>query len=694
MARRPAQDADFRFVDRSRPVRRALFFGVVLLLTVGAATTLGFALSGDGLRPTEMILVAVFTINFVWIALSFMTGLVGVALRAFRLDPATLRPYPRWPAGKDIRLSSRTVVVIPVHNEAPERVFAGLRAVYRSIAETGHLDDFDFFVLSDTRDPDIWIAEELMWAETCQELDAIGRIFYRRRPDNAERKSGNLKDFCENWGAVYDFMIVFDADSVMSGDAMVRLVRHMEATPDAGIIQALPLPTGHPTVFARILQFISRVHGPSMARGLAFWQLGTGNYWGHNAIIRTHAFLECCGLPVLPGKPPLGGPILSHDFVEAALMRRGGWSVWMAPDIEGSWEELPPNVIDYAIRDRRWCQGNLQHMKVLKGRGLKPITRLHLFMGVMSFLSSPLWLLLLVISTATAIEASLLGTEFFPESGTLFPAWPIDRHAELMTLLAITLGILVLPKLLSLLLVALTRANAYGGVGGLVASGLGELLFSALLAPVMMLLHSRFVFAILAGRSVDWKVQARGERTVDLKSAFIVHRWHIAIGLAWSAVTFDAVSGFFWWLLPVVLGLIASPVITHLSSRADLGERLRWNGTFLTPEESAPPPELAMLAEERLRPSAIDIEDGLRHLIEDPSANALHAALLPDRAPDARTEAEIAILYEKLERLGPESLSREEKILLLSYPVRPLDQVRAGRRRFTVLPQSRGTLSS
>ena len=694
MRARPAQDADFRFLDRPRPVRRALFFGLVLLLTAGAATTLGFALSGDGLRPTEMVLVVVFTINFVWIALSFMTGLVGVLLRALSLDPATLRAYPAWPKAAEIRLSSRTVVVIPVHNEAPERVFAGLRAVYRSVAETGHLDDFDFFVLSDTRDPDIWIAEELIWAETCRQLDAVGRIFYRRRADNAEKKSGNLKDFCENWGGAYDFMIVFDADSIMSGEAMVRLARHMEATPDAGIIQALPLPTGHPTAFARILQFISRVHGPSMARGLAFWQLGTGNYWGHNAIVRTQAFLECCGLPVLPGKPPLGGPILSHDFVEAALMRRGGWSVWMAPDIEGSWEELPPNVIDYAIRDRRWCQGNLQHLKVLKGRGLKPITRLHLFMGVMSFLSSPLWLLLLVISTATAIEASILGTEFFPESGTLFPTWPIDRHAELMTLLAITLGILVVPKLLSILLVAVSRPRHYGGVRGLALSGLGELGFSALLAPVMMLLHSRFVFAILAGRSVDWKVQARGERAIDLKTALVLHRWHVVIGIGWSALTFDAVSGFFWWLLPVVLGLIASPCVTRASSRTDLGQRLRRDGLFVTPEESARPAELRLLDEECARTSGIDIQDGLRHLIEDPSAGALHAALLPEAAPDARTEAEIAILYEKLERLGPESLSREEKILLLSYPVRPLDQVRAGRRRFTVLPQSRGTLSS
>jgi membrane glycosyltransferase len=276
----------------------------------------------------------------------------------------------------------------------------------------------------------------------------------------------------------------------------------------------------------------------------------------------------------------------------------------------------------------------------------------------------------------------------------LFPNWPIDRRTELGVLLAATLAMLVLPKLLSLLVLAFRRPRDYGGGGGLLVSGIGELAFSALLAPLMMLMHSRFVMAILMGRTVDWKAQTRGEQGIDLMSAWRQHRWHVLIGVAWSALTFDAVTGFFWWLLPVVTGMIASPFITHFSSRPDLGRWLRSHGVFVTPEESAAPPELEMLSQERGRELGIAAEDGLRHLIENPSASALHAALLPETAPDARTEAEIAILYEKLERLGPESLSKPEKILLLSYPVRPLDQIRAGRRRFTVLPQSRGTLSS
>lgn len=688
MVLRKTHDEDFRFNNKSAIIRRSLFFASVVIVSALGVWALSYALSGDGLTTLEIILLAIFGINFSWITLSFMTGLVGVALRLLRLDPVRLRPFPDWPKARDITLSSRTVIVIPVYNEDPSRVFAGLKATWRSLSETGKLEYFDFFVLSDTRDPDIWIAEELLWAETCEDLDAVGRIFYRRRENNVERKSGNLKDFCEKWGGAYDFMLVFDADSVMAGEAIVRLAKHMEMTPDAGIIHSPPSPFGRETLFARILQFISRVHGPAMARGLAFWQLGSGNYWGHNAIIRTKAFLECCGLPVLSGKPPLGGPILSHDFVEAALMRRGGWTVWMAPDIEGSWEELPPNVIDYAIRDRRWCQGNLQHARILFARGLKPLSRLHLFMGVMSFLSSPFWLLLLLASTATAIETTRAGTSFFSEGAALFPTWPVDRQAELLTLLAVTLGMLAVPKIFSLMVVMFRRAKIYGGIPGLLGALVGELVFSALLAPQMMLLHTQFVVSILMGRAVGWEAQVRGDKVVPLSSAFAVHKVHILIGLGWGALALYATASFFWWMLPVLLGLVLSPFLTHVTSKVSWGVGARYRGLFVTPEEVAASGELLYLQEELDQTKDFDPDEGLHRLIEDPFASALHAALLPESAPDPRLVTEVSLIYEKLERLGASSLTSREKTLLLSYPVRPLDQVRAGREDSNTWPQS------
>lgn len=676
----PAASPVRELIDHPAIARRSVFFGLSLATTAAAAWLMADVLGGDGLSWIELMIVALFTINFVWIAISFYTGLAGLALRATRRDPIALAVNGTPRAAAPIR--TRTVIVVPIHNEDPTRVFAGLRATYESVSATGQLDAFDFFVLSDTRDPDIWVAEELAWADACRDLSANGRIFYRRRAENTERKSGNLMEFCESWGGGYDHMIVLDADSVMSGSAIVRLVSLMEENPDAGIIQSPPVPTGRHTLFARVLQFISRVHGPTMAAGLSFWQLGSGNYWGHNAIIRTRAFIECCGLPVLSGRPPLGGPILSHDFVEAALMRRAGWKVWLIPELEGSWEELPSNVIDYAVRDRRWCQGNMQHARLIAAPGLKPLSRLHLFMGVMSFVSSPLWLLLLLTSTAAAFEGARVDHSFFPDSNALFPVWPIDRSDEMIGLLAFTLGMLVLPKLMSVLLIAARRdlRRVYGNVGLLAVAALLELLHSALLAPVMMLLHTRFVFSILLGRQTGWVAQRRHDARISLGAALWAHRWHAAIGVVWGGAALTVAGGFFWWLLPVLAGLAFAPLLTRLTSSASVGRWAARHGLFRTPEERAPPEELRALARTLSAVPETPVGDGLLRLIEDPFASALHAALLPDTPPSARARIEASIIYEKLARLGAGSLTREEKARILSHPVKPLDQVMAGRR--------------
>ena len=236
--------------------------------------------------------------------------------------------------------------------------------------------------------------------------DAAGRVFYRRRLDRSERKAGNIAEFVRRWGAQYECMIVLDADSVMTGTALVTLARLMEAHPEIGILQSLPLPVGRETLFARLIQFGARLQSPMLSSGLAFWQLGESNYWGHNAIIRLRPFARYCVLPRLSGRPPLGGEILSHDFVEAAFMRRAGYEVRQVPELEGSWEEVPANVIDYAARDRRWTQGNLQHTRVLAFPGLHPLSRIHLLTGIVSYVSSPMWLALLLISSLlSAIEA-------------------------------------------------------------------------------------------------------------------------------------------------------------------------------------------------------------------------------------------------------------------------------------------------
>ncbi|KEO58265.1 glucosyl transferase [Thalassospira permensis NBRC 106175] len=658
--------------------RRIFLFGASIFATAYAAWLMADVLGADQLTVMEMVVIAFFTINFAWISLSFFTGIVGIFLRGFGLDAITLKRLK--PITRKGSLKSKNVIVIPVYNEDPDRVFAGLRASYESLAATGEIDAFDFFVLSDTRDPDIWIAEEVAWAKACADLKARGKIFFRRRAENTERKSGNLKEFCETYATHYDHMIVFDADSVMSGEAMVNMAYLMENNPDAGIIQSPPQPTGRQTLFARILQFISRVHGPTMSAGLSFWCMGSSNYWGHNAIIRVQAFIDCCGLPVLSGKPPMGGHILSHDFVEAAFMRKAGWRCWLIPQLEGSWEELPPNLIDYAIRDRRWCQGNMQHARLLFAPGFRPLSRLHFFMGVMSFGSSPLWLLLLLSSTIATLQNTQLTYSFFPSQFTMFPQWPVDRSFEMLVLLVFTIGMLVVPKIISILMVCLGRdRKKYGGVMVL-ASGILETLYSALQAPIMMMLHAQFVFSVLTGNQVGWDAQERDDTGVPFKAALKTHRTIIVIGLIWGAVALFVDTAFFWWLSPILAGLVLAPWLTHWSSSLAIGRAARRMKLFVTPEETESPEELATLARLTAEAPDEDVKDGLLRLIEDPFANALHSALLPARKPDRRTQIEIGIIYEKLARLGVESLTKDEKLKILSWPVKPLDQIMAGKK--------------
>ena len=361
-------------------------------------------------------------------------------------------------------------------------------------------------------------------------------------------------------------------------------------------------------------------------------------------------------------------------------MRKAGWRCWLIPQLEGSWEELPPNLIDYAIRDRRWCQGNMQHARLLFAPGFRPLSRLHFFMGVMSFGSSPLWLLLLLSSTIATLQNTQLTYSFFPGHFTMFPQWPVDRSFEMLVLLVFTIGMLVVPKIISILMVCLGRdRKKYGGVMVL-ASGVLETLYSALQAPIMMMLHAQFVFSVLTGNQVGWDAQERDDTGVPFKAALKTHRTIIVIGLIWGAVALFVDTAFFWWLSPILAGLVLAPWLTHWSSSLAIGRAARRMKLFVTPEETESPEELATLARLTAEAPDEDVKDGLLRLIEDPFANALHSALLPARKPDRRTQIEIGIIYEKLSRLGVESLTKDEKLKILSWPVKPLDQIMAGKK--------------
>ncbi len=583
--------------------RRSAFFGLTVLTAASATWMMWSILAANGLNDLDRAGLVLFFVLFLWISTSFWTAIAGFAVRLRGRDPAQLR----LPAGAVGALRARTAVIMPIYNEDTARVAAGLESIWASIARLPERAAFDLFILSDTRDSRIGAAEEQTWAELVARHEAAGRIFYRRRPENRGRKAGNIADFITTWGAAYDYAVILDADSIMSGEALRELVRLMEAHPRVGIIQALPLPAGRDTLFARLLQFATRLSSPMLASGLAYWQLGESNYWGHNAIVRVRAFAACCGLPRLPGAAPFGGDILSHDFAEAAFMRRAGWQVWLLPIEHGSWEEIPSNVIDYAARDQRWAQGNIQHLGLLPARGLHWLSRVNLVSGVLSYLASPLWLLELLLSSTVIILQAVHGHRYFlPGSYGLFPRWPHYRDGEIAALLTLTAVVLFLPKILAAVLALRDPAlrRGFGGAARLGASVVLEQLFSVLLAPAMMLFHTAFVMATLAGRSVGWHAQERGDRRVGLGEALHRHVWHLLIGVVWGALILKLAPRYTGWLTPVLLGMILSVPLTMLTSSVRLGRWLRRHRLLLTPEETQPPAELAALRRRMEHPGA------------------------------------------------------------------------------------------
>jgi membrane glycosyltransferase len=587
-------EASRRKLERIARRRRLMFFGLTFTSSLLASLLLLDILRANSLTVLEAMSLVLFFGLFTWIAGAFWTAIAGFIVRLRGGDDRVMQAHD----ADGLAIHSRIALVMPVFNEDPQRTTAGLDAIWTSLYAQSEAAAFDLFILSDTRRSDIAAAEETAWRALVAKHGGQGRIFYRRRAQPIGRKSGNIADFVRNWGAAYTHMIVLDADSVMSGKALVTLARLMDAHPDIGIIQTAPLPVGRDTLFAHVVQFGARLNGPMLGAGLAYWQMGEANYWGHNAIVRLRAFASYCDLPHLPGKAPLGGEILSHDFVEAAFMRRAGYKVWLLPDLRGSWEELPSNIIDFAARDRRWAQGNLQHSKVLILPRLHWLSRLHMITGILSYVTSPMWFAVLVLSSIITCQEAVQGYQYF-QSGThtLFPVWPEYRDGEIAGLLLATIVVLLLPKALGATLALMNgaRRRAFGGGPRLLASVLVEQIFSMLLAPPMMVFHSTFVLSTLAGKPVTWNAQDRGDRGVTFSEALARHRWQILLGLVWGTVIVMLAPRFIWWVMPVLAGLVLSAFLTLISSRVDLGVALRRWGLLLTPEETSPPPELASM---------------------------------------------------------------------------------------------------
>ena len=614
---------------------RLIVFGGGLALTAYGAAEMYGVINVGAITPLKWALLVLFLANFSWISIAFTSGIVGFCWLLFRA-PKT----PELPA----RLQNRTAVVMPIYNEAPSRVFGALQAMIEDVEATGLGEYFDWFFLSDTTNPDVWIAEERAYLALRHRLGGTARVYYRHRPKNTSRKAGNIGDFVSRWGGAYAHMVVLDADSLMTGHSIVSLAVAMEADADSGIIQTLPLIINRNTMFARVQQFAARIYGPVIACGLAVWSGRDGNYWGHNAIIRTAAFAAHCGMPSLSGKPPFGGHVLSHDFVEAALIRRAGYAVYMLPTLGGSYEESPPSLIDLAARDRRWCQGNLQHIRIIGARGLTLPTRQHFATGIMGYLASPFWMAQLLVGIALVLQSAYIRPEYFTNEFTLFPAWPRFDAQRALELFGITMAVLLAPKFMGLF-VSIIQGDTRRGSGGvirLVLSTFFEILLSALIAPIMMVIQTGSVMQIVFGRDTGWNPQRRDDGSIPIRDIVRRHRSHVVLGVVTLVAGLIISPSLVAWMSPTIAGLILAVGISWASGQLSIGLALKRLGLLLTPEESAPPPiaTRANALSQQLAALGEDDGDALRIVHGDASFRTAHDAFIPPAPPRRRGEVD------------------------------------------------------
>ncbi|MDQ0587588.1 glucans biosynthesis glucosyltransferase MdoH [Variovorax paradoxus] len=585
--------------QRAAAQRRFAFMALTLLSTVVASVL--FA----GVQPDydnvwlEYGQIGLYGLLSGWVVTGFVTALMGfyVSVRGDKhaLSVKQVAHHPMNP-------EARTAIIMPICNEDVATVFAGLRATCESVAATGHAKQFDVFVLSDSYAPETAAAERAAWEDLRAALaDSPNQpqveVYYRLRTRRTHRKAGNVADFCRRWGKDYRYMVVLDADSVMSGDCLASMVKLMEANPTAGIIQTATQAIGHVTLHARAQQFASRVTGRLFTLGMQFWQLGESHYWGHNAIIRVEPFMKHCALAPIKGTGGMSGGIMSHDFVEAALMRRAGYNVWLCADLVGSYEQQPPDLLAELQRDRRWCQGNLQNARLMAEPGIHPVHRAMFVTGTMAYASAPLWLAFLTLGTALWLSGS-----------SLISSWSV-LPAELAGLWVWTLCLLFLPRLLGIAAVLMRgEQRQYGGLWGLVKSSVLESGLAIVQAPVRMLAHSLFVLVALTGIKLDWKSPPREAAAVPWKVAVSqLAPMSLVVGALALGVAMIDPSALIW-LMPVGLPLLLAIPLTVLTSQIALGTSLRDRGFLLIPEESRSPAVLRrawMHALRLARPAAL-----------------------------------------------------------------------------------------
>ena len=607
--------------------------------TLSATAALVYGLSADGLGLAEALWAGLFSALFGLGAVGFTIALTGfiVGRKPAPQLPAPTRPLPR------------SVLVMPIYEEDAEHVFAGLAAMRESLAHTPGGEAFEIFVLSDSRRPEQVAEEERAFRRVARLPVPVNiPVYYRRRAINERQKAGNLSEFFERFGTRYEYAIVLDADSLMRGDTLVEMLRRMEAQPKLALLQAPLFLHAGTTIFSRAQQMAASVCGPLFTRGLSHLAGPHGNYYGHNAAIRVRAFLDCCSLPILDGQPPLGGHILSHDFVEAALLCRAGWEVRMADDLDGSWEELPATLPDYVARDRRWCQGNLQHLRVALAEGFKPMSRLHMWVGAGAYLAGPAWFLFTVLGTVLAAGST----------GPLVPA------IIALPLTVATALLLLGPRILGVVttLAHPAQRRDHGGALRVLLSGVFELLLGSLLAPLLMVHHTKIVLSIITGSSVRWGSQnRRGRGRFSKLARGEVFGTLLGVGTAVSLAL--TAPGLVFWLAPIWLPLALSIPLVVLVSSTRIGGWFAKTGIFSVPSETHPD-DLLLRASELQALTKADEAARFRDLVLDPLLLSAQLKKLDGQKAESVANinrAQLDNMLKRALRVGPAALTDTER---------------------------------
>lgn len=570
-----------RVVALSGSAAASLLAGVVFLHIAAA----------DGIDWIDILRSALVVIATFWLAWGASLALIGV--------------FHRETAPPEVaKIEGRTVILVPIHQEDPVATFARIAAIDVDLRAEGLACHVQIAILSDTPDDSLAAHERHWFTRLVEETGAEGRFFYRRRTVNNGRKAGNIADFIRRSGGAWDYALILDADSLLAASTIGRMIRRMEASPRLGLLQSAPAVIRARSRFGRVTQFAGTFHGAVYTRGLAAMQGVTGPFWGHNALVRIPAFAQSCGLPELSGPPPFGGHVLSHDYVEAALLARAGWDVRLDPDLHHSFEEGPETILSHARRDRRWCQGNLQHARLLTAPGLQPWSRFIFVQGILAYVAPVLWIAFLIASILSPVVAAPLEPILIPFVGAnplegsmaewLMANGPLtdwaapllqpDMAATALGLALGVVGLLVVPKLVILTQAVLTgRVRHFGGALRAAAGVLAELALSAITAPILLMFQARAVAEVLTGRDGGWPAQARSEAALTFAEAWAASRWIVAIGAAGLGVALILAPSLMIWLLPVGLPLLLAPGIIAFTSHPG-GKWL-----FATPPDLTPP---------------------------------------------------------------------------------------------------------